>query len=131
MGGFETQRSFHRVQEHQKRTSDEEVMVVRCAEPAGAYCFLSFSDIIRVQVALIYIWVASRLKGLSIESKNSHNGILTKELCKLQAMKKIRNLVHLQLEHQQKQVLVIVGISINSIRYQDIYGKIQNSKVFP
>ena len=29
MGGFETQRSFHRVQEHQKRTSDEEVMVVR------------------------------------------------------------------------------------------------------
>ena len=29
MGGFETQRAFHRVQEHQKRTSDEEVMAVR------------------------------------------------------------------------------------------------------
>ena len=33
----------------------------------------------------------SRLKGLSIESKNSHNRILTKELFKLQAMKKISN----------------------------------------
>ena len=35
----------------------------------------------------------SILKGLSIESKNSHNGILTKELCKLQAMKKVNKLL--------------------------------------
>ena len=53
---------------------------IQCPEPAGAYCFLSFSDIIKVIVALRYRWVDSRLKGLSIESNNSHNGILTKEL---------------------------------------------------
>ena len=53
---------------------------IRFAEPAGAYCFLSFSDIIWVQVALSYIWVDSRLKGLSIESKNTQNGLWTKKL---------------------------------------------------
>ena len=51
---------------------------IRCAEPAGAYCFLSFPDIIWVQVALSYIWVDSRLKELSIESKNTQNGLLWK-----------------------------------------------------
>ena len=60
----------------------------------------------------------SRLKGLSIESKNSHNGILTKEFCKLQAMKKISNLQHLQ---QHPLLLVIFGCSLNSIWYQYIY----------
>ena len=34
----------------------------------------------------------SRLKGISIESKNTKFGVLTKELCKLQAMKKINNI---------------------------------------
>ena len=29
MGGFETQRDFHRIQEHPKKTSDEEIMAVR------------------------------------------------------------------------------------------------------
>ena len=29
MGGFKTQRAFHRIQEHPKRTSDEQVMAVR------------------------------------------------------------------------------------------------------
>ena len=29
MGGFETHRDFHGVQEHPKKTSDKEVMVVR------------------------------------------------------------------------------------------------------
>ena len=42
------------------------------------------------------IWLDSRLNELSIESKNTHNGVLTKELCKLQAAKKISNLQHLQ-----------------------------------
>ena len=36
-----------------------------------------------------YIWMNSRLKGIFIESKNTQNGVLTKELCKLQAMKKL------------------------------------------
>ena len=62
---------------------------IRCAEPEGAYCFLSFLDI-------IYIWRDYILKGITMESKNSHYRILTKELCKLQAMKKISNLQHLQ-----------------------------------
>ena len=42
------------------------------------------------------IWLDSRLNELSIESKNTHNGVLTKELCKLQAVKKISNFQHLQ-----------------------------------
>ena len=46
--------------------------------------------------ALNSIWLDSRLNELSIESKNTHNGFLTKELCKLQAVKKISNLKHLQ-----------------------------------
>ena len=51
------------------------------------------------------IWVDYRLKGLSIESKNTQNGVLTKELCKLQAVKKISNLQHLL--QQQPLFLVI------------------------
>ena len=42
------------------------------------------------------IWLDSRLNELSIESKNAHNKVLTKELCKLQAVTKISNLQHLQ-----------------------------------
>ena len=44
------------------------------------------------QMPLNSIWLDSRLNELSIESKNTHNGVLTKELCKLQAVKKISNL---------------------------------------
>ena len=33
MDGFYTQRDFHRVQEHPKRSSDEKVMVVRSWRP--------------------------------------------------------------------------------------------------
>ena len=48
------------------------------------------------QMPLNSIWLDFRLNGLSIESKNTHNGFLMKELCKLQAVKKINNLQHLQ-----------------------------------
>ena len=51
------------------------------------------------------IWLDSRLNDLSIESKNTHNGVLTKELCKLQAVKKISNL---QLMRKQQQPLYFV-----------------------
>ena len=34
------------------------------------------------------IWLDFRLNELSIESKNTQNGVLKKELCELQAMKK-------------------------------------------
>ena len=57
------------------------------------------------QMPLNRIWLDSRLNELSIESKNTHNGVLTKELCKLQAVKKISNLQHLQ----QPLAFVIFG----------------------
>ena len=50
------------------------------AEPARAYCFSSFSDIICVQIALIYIWMDSKLKGISIESKNKRIEVRTRNL---------------------------------------------------
>ena len=54
------------------------------------------------------IWLDSRLNDLSIESKNTHNGVLTEELCKLQAVTKISNLQHLQ-QQQQPLSFVIFG----------------------
>ena len=53
------------------------------------------------------IWLDSRLNDLSIESKNTHNGVLTKELCKVEAVTKISNLQHLQ--QQQPPSFVIFG----------------------
>ena len=47
------------------------------------------------QMPLNSIWLDSRLNDISIKSKNTHNGVLTKQLCKLQAVKKISNLQHL------------------------------------
>ena len=40
----------------------------------------------------IGIFTDFRLKDLSIESKNTKFGVLAKELCNLQAMKKISNI---------------------------------------
>ena len=57
------------------------------------------------QILLNSIWLDSRLNDLSIESKNTYNGVLTKELCKLQALTKISNLQHLE---QQQQLLYFV-----------------------
>ena len=57
------------------------------------------------------IWLDSRLNELSIESKNTHNGVLTKELCKLQAVTKISNLQHLQ--QQQKQPSFVIFGDLN------------------
>ena len=46
------------------------------------------------------IWLDSILNELSIESNNTYNGVLTKELFKLQAVTKISNSQHLQQQHQ-------------------------------
>ena len=54
---------------------------------------LNFQTICGHQMPLNGIWLDSRLNYLSLESKNTHNGVLTKELCKLQAMKKNQLLV--------------------------------------
>ena len=60
------------------------------------------------QMPLNSISLDSRLNDLSIESKNTHNGVLTKELCKLQAVKKISYLQHLQ-QQQQPLSFIIFG----------------------
>ena len=61
------------------------------------------------QIPLNNIWLDSRLNEISIESKNTHNGVLTKELCKLQAVTKISNLQHLQQQQQQPPYFFIFG----------------------
>ena len=64
-----------------------------------------FQTIFGHQMPLNRIWLNSRLNELSIEFKNTHNGVLTKELCKLQAVTKISNSQHLQ----QPPAFVIFG----------------------
>ena len=56
------------------------------------------------QIPLNSIWLYSRPNDISIESKNTHNGVLTKELCKLQAVTKISNLQ----QQQQPSSFVIL-----------------------
>ena len=68
----------------------------------------NFQIICGHQMPLNSIWLDSRLNELSIESKNTHNGVLTKELCKLQAVTKISDLLHLQ-QQQQPPYFVIFG----------------------
>ena len=60
------------------------------AEAATVFCH--FQVYYTLNIVSSYIWMDSRLKGLSIESNNTQNGVLTKELCKLQAMKKNQQL---------------------------------------
>ena len=60
------------------------------------------------QMPLNSIWLDSILNGISMESKNTYNGVLTKELCKLQAVTKISNSQHLQ-QQQQPLTFVIFG----------------------
>ena len=57
------------------------------------------------------IWLDSRLNELSIESKNTHNGVLTKELCKLQAVTKISNSQHLQQQQQPPSFVIFGGLN--------------------
>ena len=87
---------------------------------ATATIFCHFRVYYKLNIISIYIWIDSRLKGISIESKNTHNEVLPKESYKLQAVKKISNLQHLQ---QQQQLLsfIIFGCTISSILYQYIW----------
>ena len=55
----------------------------------------NFQKICGHKIPFTGTWVDSRLKELSIESKNTKFGVLTKELCKLQAMKKISSIAAL------------------------------------
>ena len=60
------------------------------------------------QMPLNSIFLDSRLNEICIESKNTHNGVLMKELCKLQAVTKISNSQHLQ-QQQKPPYFVIFG----------------------
>ena len=51
------------------------------AVAAVATVFCHFWIYYKLNIILIYIWMDSRLKGLSIESKNTQNGVRMKKLC--------------------------------------------------
>ena len=70
---------------------------------------IQFLDKMWHQMPLNSIWLDSRLNELSIDSKNTHNGVLMKELCKLQAVTKISNSQHLQQQKQQPPSFFIFG----------------------
>ena len=48
---------------------------------AAATVFCHFRTYYKLNIISNYICMDSRLKGLSIESKNTQNGVLTKKLC--------------------------------------------------
>ena len=75
---------------------EENQKIAATAVAAAATVFCHFWIYYKLNIVLIYIWMDSRLKGLSIESKNTQNGVRTKKLCALQAGKKIRKLQQLQ-----------------------------------
>ena len=91
MVSFYTQWAFHRVQKHPKWSSNEEVMHIARREEnqqlaatvvaAAATVFCHFRTYYKLNIVSIYICIDSRLKDLSIESKNTQNGVRTKKLC--------------------------------------------------
>ena len=63
--------------------SREENQELAAPVAASAIVFCHFRVYYKLNILSIYMLIDSRLKFLSIESKNTHNGVLTKELCKL------------------------------------------------
>ena len=90
------------------REEDQQLAAPATAASASVFCY--FRVYYKLNIVSIYIWIDFRLKVLSIKSKNTHNEVLTKELCKLQAVKKISNLQHLM---QQPLFLVIFGYNMS------------------
>ena len=80
---------------------------------AIATIFCHFRVYYKINIISIYIWIYSRLKGLSIESKNTHNGVLTTELCKLQAVKKNQQLAAPAVAAEQPLSFIIFGCTIS------------------
>ena len=78
------------------REENQQLAAPIAAAAATVFCHFRVYYKLNIISIYIYIWIDSRLKGLSIEVKNTHNGVLTKELYKLQVVKKISNLQHLQ-----------------------------------
>ena len=76
----------------QAMKKNQQLGATAVAAAAAATVFCHFRTSCKLKIVSRYIWMDSRLKGLSIESKNTQNGVLTKELCTLQVGKKISNL---------------------------------------
>ena len=59
---------------------EENQHLAALAAVAAATGFCHFSTYYKLNIVSSYIWMDSRLKGLSIESKNTQNGVRTKKL---------------------------------------------------
>ena len=60
---------------------EENQQFAAIAVAAVANVFGHFRTYYKLNIVSIYIWMDSRLNGLSIESKNTQNGVRTKKLC--------------------------------------------------
>ena len=60
---------------------EENQQFAATAVAAAATVFCHFWTYYKLNIVSSYIWMDSRLKGLSIESKNTQNGVRTKKLC--------------------------------------------------
>ena len=60
---------------------EENQQFAATAVAAAATVFCHFWTYYKLNIVSSYIWMDSKLKGLSIESKNTQNGVRTKKLC--------------------------------------------------
>ena len=60
------------------REENQQLAATAVAEVATLFCH--FRTYYKINIASRYIWIDSRLKGLSIESKNTQNEVRTKKL---------------------------------------------------
>ena len=59
---------------------EENQQLAATAVAAAATVFCHFRTYYKLNIVSSYIWMDSRLKDLSIESKNTQNGVRTKKL---------------------------------------------------
>ena len=60
---------------------EENQQLAAPAVATAATVFCHFQVYYKLNILLSYIWMDSKLKGLSIESNNTQNGVRTKKLC--------------------------------------------------
>ena len=61
------------------REENQQFAATAIAEAATIFCH--FQTHYKLNIVSNYIWMDSRLKGFSIESKNTQNEVRTKKLC--------------------------------------------------
>ena len=62
------------------REENQQLAATAVAAATAATVFFHFRTYYKLNIVSSYIWMDSRLKGLSIESKNTQNGVRTKKL---------------------------------------------------